>query len=223
MLADISQTPIGEKKQFSPQDARRRTGNLNFNLPTDVFSAPIIPSQGDHVLDPDLSLPPVKAKAAAVLIPMIAHDEGVNLLLTLRTSRLRTHAGQIAFPGGRVDDEDRSPVHTALRETHEEIGVSADQIDVRGYLDPYQSGTGYRIVPVVGIVQPGFELALNPHEVVEAFEVPLDFLMHEVNHKRHRWERDGVLREAWAMPYRDKFIWGVTAGIIRMMWERLYR
>lgn len=208
---------------ISPDDARLRTGDLTFELPADVFSAPIIPAQGDHVLDPDLSLPPVKAKAAAVLIPMIAHDDGVSLLLTLRTSRMRTHAGQIAFPGGRVDKEDPSPVHTALRETQEEIGVSEDWIDVQGYLDPYQSGTGYRIVPVVGIVKPGFELDLNPHEVVEAFEVPLDFLMAEKNHRRHRWERDGVLREAWAMSYRDRFIWGVTAGIIRMMWDRLYR
>lgn len=209
---------------FTPAGARERLASaLTFDLPRDVFEAPIWPPQGDHALNPDLSAAPVKAKAAAVLVPLVAREEGVNVLLTLRTSKLRNHAGQVAFPGGRMDPEDETPVHTALREAHEEIGLPADHVDVNGYLDPYQSGTGYRIIPVVGMVRPGFPLQLNPHEVDDAFEVPLAFLMEAANHKRHRWERDGVMRESWAMPYGERFIWGVTAGILRHMWERLYR
>ncbi len=209
---------------FSPAEAQQRLRDrLSFELPDNVFDAPIWPPQGDHALNPDLDTNPVAAKAAAVLVPLVAHHDGVHVLLTLRTSKLRNHAGQIAFPGGRMDPDDRSPVDTALRETAEEIGLTANVIDVGGYLDPYQSGTGYRIIPVVAMVHPGQELQLNPHEVDDAFEVPLSFLMEQSNHVRHRWERDGVMRESWAMPYGERFIWGVTAGIIRHMWERLYR
>ena len=209
---------------FSAREAQSRVrAQLNFDLPDDVFDAPIWPPQGDHALNPDLNAEPVKAKAAAVLVPLVAHETGVHVLLTQRTAKLRTHAGQIAFPGGRMDPEDESPVHTALREANEEIGLDAGHVEVAGYLDPYQSGTGYRIIPVVAMVQANLQFQLNPHEVDAAFEVPLSFLMEEANHKRHRWERDGVTRESWAMPYRERFIWGVTAGIIRHMWERLYR
>jgi len=220
----VAVTRTGTALYFTPAGARARLASaLTLDLPRDVFEAPIWPPQGDHALNPDLTAAPVKAKAAAVLVPLVARDEGVNVLLTLRTSKLRNHAGQVAFPGGRMDPEDETPAHTALREAHEEIGLPADHVDVTGYLDPYQSGTGYRIIPVVGMVRPGFPLQLNPHEVDDAFEVPLAFLMEAANHKRHRWERDGVMRESWAMPYGERFIWGVTAGILRHMWERLYR
>ncbi len=209
---------------FSPAEAvQRLRGALTFDLPADVFDAPIWPPQGDHALNPDLSLAPVKAMPAAVLFPLVAHDDGVHVLLTQRTSKLRNHAGQVAFPGGRMDVEDASPAHTALREAHEEIGLEHTHVETLGYLDPYQSGTGYRIIPVVAMVRPGFSLTINPHEVDEAFEVPLSFLMSEANQFRHRWERDGVTRESWAMTYDDRLIWGVTAGIIRRMWERHYR
>lgn len=221
---DIERDLKRERELFSPAEAAARLRRtLAFDLPHDVFDQPVWPPQGDHVLDPAIDAQPVKAKAAAVLAPLIAHEDGVRVLLTQRTSKLRTHAGQIAFPGGRMDPEDETPVHTALREAEEEIGLGADFVEALGYLDPYQSGTGYRIVPVVAMVRPGFTLTINPHEVDEAFEVPLSFLMCEENHKRHRWERDGLIREAWAMPYGERFIWGVTAGIIRGMWERLYR
>lgn len=218
------QDETGESALYTPREAHQRIRSLlSFDLPDNVFDAPIWPPQGDHALNPDMNATPVKAKAAAVLVPLVAHENGVNILLTLRTSKLRNHAGQIAFPGGRMDPEDESPAHTALREANEEIGLTGDSVDVAGYLDPYQSGTGYRIIPVVGLVRPGLALELNPEEVDEAFEVPLSFLMAEANHTRHRWEREGVTRESWAMPYGDRFIWGVTAGIIRHMWERLYR
>ena len=220
----LHQTGGTNSPAFSPREAQARLrAMLTLDLPDNVFEAPIWPPQGDHALNPDLNAAPVKAKAAAVLVPLIAHETGVTVLLTLRTSKLRNHAGQIAFPGGRMDPEDQTPAHTALREANEEVGLLAEHVNVAGYLDPYQSGSGYRIIPVVALVQPGAALILIRHEVDEAFEVPLSFLMNDGNHTRHRWEREAVMRETWAMPYGDRFIWGVTAGIIRHMWERLYR
>lgn len=209
---------------FSIEDARLRCARIvTQDLPADVFDAPIFPPQGDHALNPDLTLAPVMAKPAAVLVPIIARPDGPTLLLTERASKLRTHAGQVALPGGRIDPEDGNPIITALREAEEEIGLSRKHVEALGYLPAYQSGTGYRIVPVVGIVTPPFDLALNPHEVVEVFEVPLDFLFNEANHRRHRWEREGVVRESWAVDFRDKLIWGVTAGILRNFYERAFR
>lgn len=209
---------------FSIEDARLRCARVvTQELPADVFDAPIFPPQGDHALNPDLSLAPVKAKPAAVLVPIVARPEGPTLLLTERASKLRTHAGQVALPGGRIDPEDGSPIVTALREAEEEIGLARRHVEPLGYLAPYQSGTGYRIVPVVAIVTPPFELTLNPHEVVDVFEVPLDFLFNETNHRRHRWEREGVMRESWAVDFGDKLIWGVTAGILRNFYERAFR
>ncbi|MGE3248182.1 MAG: CoA pyrophosphatase [Beijerinckiaceae bacterium] len=219
-----SQNSFPVPAPFSPGETLARLRDrLTFDLAADVFDAPIWPPQGDHALNPDLSAAPVRAKPAAVLVPLIAHDEGVNVLLTLRTSKLRNHAGQVAFPGGRMDPEDASPTQTAMREALEEIGLDFGHVEPLGYLEPYQSGTGFRIIPVIGLVRPGFTLTLNEHEVDDAFEVPLSFLMGEDNHTRHRWERDGVMRESWAMAYGERFIWGVTAGIIRRMWERHYR
>jgi 8-oxo-dGTP pyrophosphatase MutT (NUDIX family) len=209
---------------FTIDDARLRCSRVVMqDLPPDVFAAPIFPPQGDHALNPDLSAAPVKAKPAAVLIPIVARPEGPTMLLTERASKLRNHAGQVAFPGGRVDAADGSPTITALREAEEEIGLMRDYVEALGYLSPYQTGTGYRVVPVVGIVQPGFDLVLNPHEVVDAFEVPLDFLFNEASYRRHRWEREGVIRESWALDFRDKLIWGVTAGILRNFYEGAFR
>ncbi len=209
---------------FSIDDARLRCSRVvTQDLPPDVFAAPIFPPQGDHALNPDLTAAPVKAKPAAVLVPIIARPEGPTMLLTERASKLRNHAGQVAFPGGRVDAADASPTITALREAEEEIGLMREHVEPLGYLSPYQTGTGYRVVPVVGIVRPNFDLVLNPQEVVDAFEVPLDFLFNESSYRRHRWERDGVMRESWALDFRDKLIWGVTAGILRHFYERAFR
>jgi 8-oxo-dGTP pyrophosphatase MutT (NUDIX family) len=143
------------------------------------------------------------------------------VLLTQRTAHLRDHAGQVSFPGGRVEDEDPSPVHTALRETEEEIGLAREHVEVLGFLPEYRTGTGFRVTPVVALVRPPFTLALDPFEVAEAFEVPLAFLLDPANHKRHSLHYRGALRHFFAMPYGDYFIWGATAGMIRALCERL--
>ncbi len=209
---------------FTIEDARLRcTRVVTQKLPDDVFDAPIFPPQGDHALNPDLSAAPVRAKPAAVLIPIVAHANGPTILFTERAPKMRNHAGQVAFPGGRIDRDDASPIATALREAQEEIGLLPEYVEPLGYLAPYQTGTGYRVIPVVAIVRPPFELTLNPLEVVDAFEVPLEFLFNEANHRRHRWEREGVIRESWALDFQTKMIWGVTAGILRNFYERAFR
>lgn len=158
---------------------------------------------------------------AAVLFPIVLRDNGQTVLLTQRTAHLRDHAGQISFPGGRVEAEDESPIHTALRETEEEIGLAREHVEVLGFLPEYRTGTGFRVTPVVALVTPPFELALDLFEVAEAFEVPLSFLLDPANHKRHSLHYRGALRHFFAMPYGDYFIWGATAGMIRSLTERL--
>ena len=177
------------------------------------------PADGDFVQEEGgegLPLTP-----AAVLFPIVTRDGGHTVLLTQRTAHLRDHAGQISFPGGRVEAADASPLHTALRETEEEIGLSRKQVEILGYLPEYLTGTGFRVTPVVALVTPPFELALDPFEVAEAFEVPLSFLLDPANHQRHSLHYRGALRQFFAMPYGDYFIWGATAGMIRSLTERL--
>jgi 8-oxo-dGTP pyrophosphatase MutT (NUDIX family) len=159
---------------------------------------------------------------AAVLIPVIARPEGATLLLTERASGLRQHSGQIAFPGGKIDADDVGALGAALREAEEEIGLSASHISPLGFLGPYFSTTGFRIMPVVALVEPDAPLALNAGEVAGTFETPLAFLMDPANHRTHRREWKGAMRSYFAMPHGDRYIWGVTAGIIRMLWLRLY-
>ncbi len=158
---------------------------------------------------------------AAVLFPIVLHDAAHTVLLTQRTAHLKDHAGQIAFPGGRVEEFDLSPVHTALRETAEEIGLSSQQVNILGFLPEYRTGTGFRVTPVVATVQPPFDLLPDPFEVAEVFEVPLAFLLDPENHQRHSLHYRGALRSYFAMPYGDYFIWGATAGMIRSLSERL--
>lgn len=141
------------------------------------------PVAGDFIQEDGgegLSLTP-----AAVLFPIVQRDDGQTVLLTQRTAHLKDHGGQISFPGGRVETEDRTPVHTALRETEEEIGLAREHVEVLGFLPEYRTGTGFRVTPVVALVTPPFDLALDPFEVAEAFEVPLAFLLDPANHKRH--------------------------------------
>jgi len=158
---------------------------------------------------------------AAVLFPIVRREGRHTVLLTQRTAHLRDHAGQISFPGGRVEPEDLSPTHTALRETEEEIGLSRDHIEILGFLPEYRTGTGFRVTPVVALVLPPFELKPDPFEVAEVFEVPLNFLLDPANHQRHSMHYRGALRHFFAMPYGDYFIWGATAGMIRSLTERL--
>jgi 8-oxo-dGTP pyrophosphatase MutT (NUDIX family) len=157
-----------------------------------------------------------------VLVPLIEREEGLTLLLTLRTPHLRRHAGQISFPGGRSDPGEL-PWETALRETQEEVGLDPAFVELAGLSDPFWARSGYLITPVVGFVQPGFSLEPNPDEVAEAFEVPFAFLMDAANHQMVMKEMaDGVAREVLAMPYQDRYIWGMTAMMLRALHARLY-
>jgi 8-oxo-dGTP pyrophosphatase MutT (NUDIX family) len=160
-------------------------------------------------------------KNASVLLPLVQRPDGLALLLTLRTSHLRDHAGQISFPGGRAEAHDADAVATALRETEEEIGLARRHVEVIGQLPTYSTVSAYDITPVVALVQPPFELALDAYEVAEAFEVPLTFLMSPANHRWHVVQLGGMQREFLSMPYprRDGqgeyFIWGATAAMLR--------
>ncbi len=178
---------------------------------------------GDHRLNPTFTAPPeMRFTDAAVLVPVVARRPQVSLILTQRAAALKTHSGQIAFPGGKIVPEDAGPAAAAIRETEEEIGLSPRLITPVGYLDAYLTGTGYRVVPVVARVEPDHPLAPNPEEVEAVFEVPLAFLMSPENHRIGSREFRGVLRHFYEMPFEDRYIWGVTAGIIRGLYERVY-
>jgi 8-oxo-dGTP pyrophosphatase MutT (NUDIX family) len=158
---------------------------------------------------------------AAVLVPVIARTP-LTMLFTQRTDALPSHAGQIAFPGGKVETADRDVIETAQREAEEEIGLDRSLTEPLGYLDPYLTGTGFRIIPVVAVIEPHFELKLAPAEVAAVFEVPLDFLMNAENHQRHSRTFRGQERFYHAMPYEDRYIWGATAGILKNMYKRFF-
>ena len=189
---------------------------LNDHSITDVI-------RGDLDLDPALwEKAGVQAtRPAAVLIPVVDHPEP-TVLLTLRTPDLSSHAGQIAFPGGKIDPTDESPLAAAVREAREEIGLAPSLIDPIGYLDLYLTFSGFRILPVVARVIPNYTLTMNASEVADAFEVPLSFLMEPANHQRGSRDWKGITREYYAMPFGERYIWGVTAGILRNLYEKLY-
>ena len=163
--------------------------------------------------------------AAAVLIGLVERPQGLQVLLTERSARLNSHAGQIAFPGGKADAEDSDLVATALRETQEEVGLDRQWIEVLGQMPLYSTGSGFHVTPVVALIQPGFDLHPNPSEVASVFEVPLSFLMQPANHRHHLVEMQGVKRHWLSMPYRDgpveHFIWGATAGMLRNLYRFL--
>ena len=159
---------------------------------------------------------------AAVLVPIVQRDRP-TVLLTERTANLSTHKGQVAFPGGRSDPEDVDAAATALRETHEEVGLESGSVEVLGQLPIYETGSAFIVTPVVALVRPDFVLAPNPHEVADVFEVPLDFLMNPANHHQQSYDMpDGTKRWFYAMPWGDRYIWGATAGMLRALWDRLY-
>jgi 8-oxo-dGTP pyrophosphatase MutT (NUDIX family) len=163
---------------------------------------------------------------AAVLVPIVQRPQGATVLLTERTAHLSNHSGQVAFPGGRVDPEDANIAAAALREAWEEVGLSAQYIEVLGSLPTYTTITSFIVTPVVALVKPGFELTINPYEVALAFEVPLAWLMDPANHRRHTVPApDGTRREWYSMPYQDgteeRFVWGATAGMLRNLYRFL--
>lgn len=184
------------------------------------------PETGDHVLNPDLG-PYAKwdgpPRDAAVLIGLVQRDSGPCVVLTQRTVHLSSHAGQVAFPGGKIDPTDKGPVEAALREAEEEIGLPPAQVEPLGTLPPYLTGSGYRVVPVVGVVHQVADYHPNPEEVADVFEVPFRFLMDPANHLKQSREWEGKPRYFYAMPFGEYHIWGVTAGIIRSFYETVYR
>ena len=181
-------------------------------------------SPSDFDLNPEAVAEPawrIPSRPAAVLVPVIARAE-LTLLFTQRTDHLPDHAGQISFPGGKIDDGDEGPAATALREAEEEVGLARAHVETLGYLDAYRTGTGYCITPVVALVSPDFTLKLNPDEVSDAFEVPLRFLMDPANHQKHARPWRGRERHYYAMPYGERYIWGATAGMLKNLHQRVF-
>jgi len=214
----------GEAFDLRPNELRALARQaLDQEPKTTVFDPTRPPARGDHDLNPDVDMTGdfEKLRPAAVLIPIFAHPRSLSVLLTQRADHLPAHAGQVSFPGGKMEPKDDTPCETALREAHEEIGLSKSAVEVIGYLDTYQTGTGFRIVPVVGLVCAEASTQADPTEVADIFEVPLSFLMNESNHQRHSIVWKGQRRQYYAMPYGTRYIWGATAGIIRNLHERL--
>ncbi|MDR7036384.1 8-oxo-dGTP pyrophosphatase MutT (NUDIX family) [Methylobacterium sp. BE186] len=178
---------------------------------------------GDHSLDPEgkAVAPPGPHRRAAVLVPVVPRYGSLFVLLTKRAPHLRDHSGQIAFPGGKIDPHDETPRHAALREAEEEIGLAPERVRTIGYLDPYLSATGFLVTPVVGLVDPAAPLAPNPAEVAEIFEVPLAFLMDPSRYERNALLCKGQLRHYYAIPFGERMIWGLTAGILHNLHQRL--
>jgi 8-oxo-dGTP pyrophosphatase MutT (NUDIX family) len=162
-----------------------------------------------------------KVTQAAVLVPLLLREEGLSVLLTQRTNHLRDHAGQISFPGGRMDPEDGGPNETALRESEEEIGLDRNRVEIIGHMPQYLTVSGYSVTPVVGLVQAQAEYVLDEFEVADVFEVPLQFLMDPANHQVRMWQSEQGGRRFYAMPYENRFIWGATAGMLRNLYHLL--
>ena len=180
---------------------------------------------GDFQFNPDLEdlIRQNAQREAAVLIGVLEGKNGPSVLLTERTETLRSHSGQVAFPGGRVDATDRTYAETALRECEEEVGIGGDHLEIVGEMPIYFSGSGYRIHPVLAVITGDYQLRANELEVASIFDVPLSFLMNEANHRKNSRQWQGKTRYFYEMPYQNRHIWGVTAGILRVMYERLYR
>jgi 8-oxo-dGTP pyrophosphatase MutT (NUDIX family) len=202
----------------------RAGARLSLEVPAGLSDPSVTPTRGDHDADPVMKkiaeVRPIRP--AAVLVPVVDHPEP-TVLLTQRAQHLPDHPGQVSFPGGKIDKADASPCDSALREAAEEIGLERSLVTPIGYLDLYMTTLGYRIVPVVARVRPGFALTLNRSEVDAAFEVPLAFLMDQNNVERHSRDWQGMTRHYYAITFGERYIWGVTAGILRNLHDRIYR
>lgn len=212
---------VGVDDHLPPVPAGQLTAQaLRTRFAAPAAYAPEIPGDGGRFAS---ERPPTPA---AVLVPLVMREHGLQVLLTQRTAHLRDHAGQVSFPGGRAEAHDADAVATALREAEEEVGLARGHVEVIGQLPHYRTVTSYVVTPVVGLVQPGFALALDAGEVAEAFEVPLAFLMTPANHRRHRFEWDGHARQFLSMPWPrpgasaadSYFIWGATAAMLRNLY-----
>ena len=201
----------------------RARARLTFDVPPGLIDPNIIPETGDPGTDKMLEIMAREApvRPAAVLIPIVDHEEP-TVLLTQRSAHLKEHSGQVAFPGGKIDATDASPLDAALREAEEEVGLDRSFIDPIGYLGVYGTGFGFRILPTLARVKPGFDLTINHSEVDDAFEVPLSFLMNPANHQLRSKEFRGMERTYYEMPFAERYIWGATAGILRILYERIY-
>lgn len=204
--------------RFDEQEFRNRAAGRLHASPADT------PRFSDDDLNPHARMIPQgeTPKPAAVLVPVVPRGAGLHLLLTQRQPHLKRHAGQVAFPGGRVDEADVDAVAAALRETAEETGITPEFVEPLGFLDTYLTSTNYRVVPVVAVVRPGFQLMPHAGEVADVFEVPLAFLMNPKHHERHSREFQGAERFYYAMPWQERYIWGATAGMIRNLYRLLY-
>ena len=202
----------------------RSRARLTLDVPPGLTDASVTPKRGDHDADPVMrkiaEVRPIRP--AAVLVAVVDRPEP-TVLLTQRAQHLPDHPGQVSFPGGKIDKSDADPRASALREAEEEIGLDRSFVEPLGYLDLYMTTLGYRIVPLIARVKPGFDLTLNENEVDAAFEVPLGFLMDQNNVERHAREWQGMTRHYYAITFGERYIWGVTAGILRNMHDRIYR
>lgn len=207
-----------EESHFEPGTFFARAAERLDPMPLRSQSEPL----GDQALNPDITADGMSFREAAVLIPVVARQPQASILLTQRTDHLSVHAGQIAFPGGKIDDGDPTPLAAALREAEEEIGLHPTMVEPIGYLKPYLTRTGYRIVPVLGRVDPGHQITINPDEVSDTFEVPLSFLMSSSNFRRGTRLFKGKTRNFYEIPFNERYIWGITAGILRGLYERIY-
>ena len=210
------------RKRGSADFFNRVRARLNFDVPPALLDPNVVPQSGDAGTDRMLQIiaheQPIRP--AAVLIPIVDHPEP-TVLLTQRSPHLADHAGQIAFPGGKIEVVDATPRDTALREAEEEIGLNRRFVEPLGYLGVYGTSFGFRILPTVALVKPGFSLKINHSEVDDTFEVPLSFLMNPQNHQIHSKEFRGMERSYYAMPFAERYIWGATAGILRVLYERI--
>ena len=218
--------------KFSPQDAEvlgtdghlpaLPLSRLSAQALRDSFSRSQV-SAPAAVVEPSWSGKP--PKPASVLLGLVMRQQP-SVLLTVRTAHLTSHSGQVALPGGRQDEHDENEVATALREAQEEVGLQSHFVSVLGCLPLYVTGTGYKVTPVVALIDPAMQLTANPHEVADVFEVPLAHLMDPANHRRHALEWQGVKRQWLSMPHAgmqpQQLIWGATAGILRHLYDYLH-